>query len=168
MAQSVAILQLAASLEFSPFKKILTRPSFAEAYLGHKDPPTLCLGPPFLFLHGGRLSGWLHCGPNTLRIHTAIIFSVECKHSATVERPHTEPCCHVCSLFARGTPPAMSVTSLGALAPDRLPSPRPTWELRLWLRTCEIPLWGKTTSGGGWGVWTPTDQLFVDSLLHLL
>ena len=31
--------QLAASIHFSPFTKNPTRPSFAEAYLSHEDPP---------------------------------------------------------------------------------------------------------------------------------
>ena len=39
--QSRAILllseQLAASTDFLPFTKILTRPSFVETYLGHED-----------------------------------------------------------------------------------------------------------------------------------
>ena len=43
--------QLAVSIDFSPFTKISTRPSFAEACLGHKNPLSHCVGPPFLFLH---------------------------------------------------------------------------------------------------------------------
>ena len=37
----------------SPITKISTRPSFAKVYLGHEDSPSCCVGPPFLFLHGG-------------------------------------------------------------------------------------------------------------------
>ena len=66
--------QLAASIDLSPITKISTRPSFAEAYLGHEDPPkplcwpTVSVSPSV----AGR-------GTNTLRIQTAIIFSAEGK-----------------------------------------------------------------------------------------
>ena len=61
LAQSLAIWQPAASIAFSPFPKVSTRPFVAEAYLGHEegheDPRSRCVGPPFLLLHGG---GWWH------------------------------------------------------------------------------------------------------------
>ena len=47
--------QLATSINFSPFMKISTRPSFAEAYLGHEDPPRgwgaggACLDKTYIF-----------------------------------------------------------------------------------------------------------------------
>ena len=54
LAQSPAILLLSwQTVSLIDFTKISMRPSFAEAYLGLKDPPSHCVGLPFLFLYGG-------------------------------------------------------------------------------------------------------------------
>ena len=56
--------------------------SFAEACLGHEDPPQ-----PLCWPTASVSPSVAGRGTNTLRIHTAIVFSAECKHSATAERP---------------------------------------------------------------------------------
>ena len=45
--------QLAVSIDLSPITKILTRPSLAEDYLGHEDPPSRCVAHRFRFSIGG-------------------------------------------------------------------------------------------------------------------
>ena len=100
--------QLAASINFSPFEKILTRPSFPEASLGDGDPPIRCVGPVFLFLIDGGL----------LRIHTAIMCNTKCRHSALVEcslLPYPRLCqCHHSRSRCGHRPPAASSKSRNA------------------------------------------------------
>ena len=83
-------LRFAASIDFSPFTKISTRHSFAEAYLGHGDPPGCRVGPPFLFLLGG--GSWhqhmkdphgnnLQCGLQAL-CHSGTPHSATCAQTA--------------------------------------------------------------------------------------
>ena len=43
--------QSVAPTDLSPFMKILTRPSFTKAYLGHEDPPKPLCWPMVLLLH---------------------------------------------------------------------------------------------------------------------
>ena len=84
-ARSLAILLLswqpAASIDFSPFTEISTRPSFAEAYRGLEDSP-------FVGFCCSMVAG---CGTNTLRIHTAIIFRAKCKHLGARQSPRSSP-----------------------------------------------------------------------------
>ena len=144
---------LTAPIDFSPFTKISSRPSFAEAYPGHEDPPKPLPGPT---VSGSpSVAGR---GTNTFRVQAAIIFSAECEHSA-MERPAAlhERCCHIYLLFTTAKTPATSVMSrLGALALGQA-FLRRGLPLRLWLRTCEIPRVGenyvkrstKERGGGG-------------------
>ena len=84
---SLAILllfyYLVASIDFSPFMKISTRPSFAKAYW------LLRFHQAAVLAHGFYSSVVAGCGTNTYTRLTP-----ECKHSTTAEppSPHTSPC----------------------------------------------------------------------------
>ena len=98
--------QLVTSIDFLPFTKI-----HQAAVLTHRF---------WLSMVAGR-------GTNTLRIHTAIIFSADCKHSAPVEGPQLPEGKQRCSLdFTKLAPHAQQLRLWGSL-PASIPSPTLWW-----------------------------------------